>query len=69
MDARALIAELLRRDVPLVDDTTSLDTIPGFDSLAMVRLVVRVEGLLGRELVEEELERLGTLRDLEGLLK
>jgi len=49
--------------------TTSLSDIAGWDSLKMVRLVVRIEEAIKRELNEAELERLCTVSDVARLLQ
>jgi acyl carrier protein len=68
MTARALLTEVVRHDVDGVDATTPLKMIRGFDSLAMVNLVLRLEAAIDRELTETEIERLSTVGDLEALL-
>jgi acyl carrier protein len=68
MTARALLTEVVRYDVDGVDATTPLKMIRGFDSLAMVNLVLRLEAAIDRELTETEIERLSTVGDLEALL-
>jgi acyl carrier protein len=69
MTPHTLLAELMKREVPPVADDARLDTIPGFDSLVMVNLVVRLESIAGRELTEAELETLRTIHDVRRLLE
>ena len=68
MDAHALLTDIVRKPLPALDGATPLNAIAGLDSLGMVSLVVKLEGALGRELTETELERLVTVRDVEDLL-
>ena len=68
MDIRALLADVVRSAVPVLDDDTSLKTIPGLDSLAMVSLVLKIERELDRQLTEDEIGRLSTVRDLRELV-
>jgi acyl carrier protein len=66
-NAQRLIGEILDRDCN-VSENIALQDIDGWDSLQFVRLVVRIEQLVGRELTEEELERINNFRDVEHLL-
>lgn len=68
MRVARLIAELTQRtDLALTPDHALAD-VPGWDSLKTVRLVLQLEGALGRELEEAELESLERLSDVERLL-
>jgi acyl carrier protein len=69
MDARMLIAEVIRRSPVTCPDNTSLSDIDGWDSLKCVRLVLRVEEIVGRELSEDDIEGLQSVGDVERLLK
>jgi acyl carrier protein len=69
MDARALIAEVLRQTAIAVADDTPLADIDGWDSLKGVRLVLRLEEISGRELSESQIEGLQAVKDVEDLLK
>ena len=69
MDAHALLAEIVRKPLPALDRATPLNAIAGLDSLGMVNLVLKLEGALDRELTEDELGRLVTVRDVEDLLR
>jgi acyl carrier protein len=53
---------------PLAADC-ALSGIEGWDSLTMVRLMVRLEQHLGRELAEAELGSLTTVGDVQRLLE
>lgn len=68
MDASKLVAEIVQRDLSPVHADTPLQSVTGWDSLKMVHLVVRLEELLDRELLEEELEGLQTIGHVEKLL-
>lgn len=68
MDARQLLADLVSVDLPTLDGGVPLNTLPRFDSLAMVNLVLQVEGIVGRQLTEEELESMNTVGDLQKIL-
>jgi acyl carrier protein len=69
MDARRLIAELTRKDVVTCLDNTFLADIDGWDSLKGVRLVLRLEEIVGRGLSEDDIEGLQSVGDVERLLK
>ena len=69
MIASTLICEALNRPVALLSPETRLDSMPEFDSLVIVGLVVRIETLIDRELSEEEMHGLLTVRDVADLLK
>jgi acyl carrier protein len=45
-----------------------LGEIPGWDSVAMVRLVVAIEERLDRQLSDSELESIETVADIEKLV-
>jgi acyl carrier protein len=69
MRARELIAEILRKNASISSDDVLLAHIDGWDSLKGVRLVLRLEEILGRELLEIDIERLQSLEDVDRLLK
>jgi len=69
MDARRLIAELTRKNVVTCLDNTLLADIDGWDSLKGVRLILRLEEIVGRELSEDDIEGLQSVGDVERLLK
>ncbi len=68
MNARELVGEIVERVLPSLNDETPLQSLAGWDSLKMVHLVVRLEGVLDRELSEQELEELNTIGHVERLL-
>jgi len=69
MNARELIAEVLRTSVPIPVDDVLLAQIEGWDSLKGVRLVLRLEEIVGRELSEDDIEKLQSVDDVDRLLK
>jgi acyl carrier protein len=69
MRANELIAEVLRSGVPIPDGDIPLAELEGWDSLKGVRLVLRLEEIVGRELSEDDIARLQSIRDVEQLLK
>jgi acyl carrier protein len=69
MQARELIAEVLRTSGLIPGDEVLLAQIEGWDSLKGVRLVLRLEELLGRELSEDDIEKLQSVEDVDRLLK
>jgi acyl carrier protein len=69
MHARELIAEVLRSDVSISSDDLLLAHIEGWDSLKGVRLVLRLEEIVGRELSEGDIEKLQSVEDVDQFLK
>jgi acyl carrier protein len=69
MDARVLIAEVIRKSPVTSPDNTLLADIDGWDSLKGVRLVLRLEEIVGRQLSEDDIEGLQSVADVERLLK
>jgi acyl carrier protein len=69
MQARDLIAEVLRAGVSIPQDDVLLANIEGWDSLKGVRLVLRLEEIVGRELSEDDIEKLQSVDDVDRLLK
>ena len=69
MHARKLLAEVLRTDVSIPPGDMLLAHIEGWDSLKGVRLVLRLEEIVGRELSEDDIEKLQSVEDVDRLLK
>jgi acyl carrier protein len=69
MHARQLIAEVLRTSVAIPRNDVLLAHIEGWDSLKGVRLVLRLEEIVGRELSEDDIEKLQSVEDVDRLLK
>jgi acyl carrier protein len=67
MDARTLISEIMRREVSAAADTP-LGEVEGWDSLKGVRLVLRLEEIVGRQLSEADIEGLRFVRDIDSIL-
>ena len=68
MSAERLVADIANTDIANVTSATLLSKILGWDSLKMVHLVIRLEKEIGRELTEQELETLSSVRDVARLL-
>jgi len=68
MDASSLISEISNRALTLSPDTR-LDSISELDSLGVVNLVIRLEALIGRQLLESEMQGLLTVKNVEDLLQ
>jgi acyl carrier protein len=64
----SLISEVAQRNLAAISKTTLLSDIDGWDSLKTVRLVLRLEEVLGRQLSEAELEQLQSVGEVERLL-
>jgi acyl carrier protein len=69
MHARELIAEVLRTSTLIPGGDILLAQIEGWDSLKGVRLVLRLEEIVGRELSEDDIEKLQSVEDVDRLLK
>jgi acyl carrier protein len=69
MHARELIAEVLRTNLSIPPGEVPLADIEGWDSLKGVRLVLRLEEIIGRELTEDDIENLQSVEDVDRLLK
>jgi acyl carrier protein len=69
MHARELIAEVLRTSALIPGGDILLAQIEGWDSLKGVRLVLRLEEIVGRELSEDDIEKLQSVEDVDRLLK
>jgi len=68
MDARVLIAEIARTGQLAHSNCTLLADIDGWDSLKGVRLVLRLQEMVGRELSEDEIGALQSIADVERFL-
>ena len=53
----------------LAGDDVLLAKLEGWDSLKGVRLVLRLEEIVGRELSEDDIEKLQSVGDIDRLLK
>lgn len=68
MNAQTLLSDVMQRPLPDLAPAEALGAIPGWDSLKMVRLMLRLEEHVGRELTEDELGSIATVGDVERLL-
>ncbi|HEV7600830.1 MAG TPA: acyl carrier protein [Bradyrhizobium sp.] len=64
-----MIAEILRGKAPVPSGDVMLAQLDGWDSLKGVRLVLRLEEIVGRELSESDIEKLQSVDDVDRLLK
>lgn len=69
MDARVLVAEIVRKANLACSSDTLLGDIDGWDSLKGVRLILRLQELIGRDLSEDEIEGLQSIGDVERFLQ
>lgn len=69
LHAQDLISGVLNGPLPRLTEDLALGDIPGWDSVAMVRLVVAIEEKIGRQLSDQELEGIETVADVERLTK
>ena len=69
MEARELIAEILCRNTKSPSSNTVLADIDGWDSLKGVRLVLRLEEIIGRNLSESDIDKIRSVEDIDRLLK
>jgi len=68
MNVSDLLSEIVRRNVSSLESGAALREVPGWDSLKGVRLVLRLEEIVGRELTENEVEGLRRISDIEAIL-
>lgn len=69
MDARVLIAEIVRKSDLKCPGDTLLADIDNWDSLKGVRLVLRLQEIVGRELSEDDIASLQSVGDVERVLQ
>lgn len=63
-----LLGTVMHRTVEPQAPETRLSDIAGWDSIMVVRLMLAIEEVVGRELTEAELEALVTVGDVERLV-
>jgi len=68
MDVSQIIKDVADVKLPPGEEELALHDIAGWDSLKLVRLVIRLEEILKRELSESEIESLQTIRDVARVL-
>ncbi len=66
--ARRLVADSLERDLEEVPPDGTLETVPGWDSLGHLRIILAVEEALGRSLQGAEIAAIAGIADLTLLL-
>jgi acyl carrier protein len=69
MDARMLIVEIVRKADLIEPSGTLLADLDGWDSLKGVRLVLRLQEIVGRELSEDDIVGLQSIADVERILQ
>lgn len=67
-NALAILSEITRKDI-VVGGNADLAGLDGWDSLKTVKLVLRLEEVIGRDLLENDIESLRTVADVDRLLK
>lgn len=68
VNAHDLVVEIVQKKGPAITNTTLLRDVDGWDSMHMVRLVLRLEEIVGRQLSEPELEALESVSDVARIL-
>ena len=63
------MAEILDMPPAELPDVAGIDTVAAWDSLAHMRLVARLEGILGRELAAEEMLALDGVPAIDAILE
>ena len=69
MDAYQLIAEITSRKTETCSEETLLSQLDNWDSLKGVRLVIRLEDVIGRQLSEDEIGMLRSIGDVRRLMQ
>lgn len=69
MDARELIEEIIKRNTAAYPDDIRLSDLENWDSLKGVRLIIRLEEAIGRQLLEDEIAGLQSIRDVAQFLQ
>lgn len=69
MDARELVSEIARKSVVTSSQRMLLAEIDGWDSLKGVRLVLRLQEIVGRDLSEDDIAGLRSIADVEQILQ
>jgi acyl carrier protein len=62
--ARKAIANALKCSLDAVGSDASVDTLPQWDSIGHVSIILEVETELGRKLLPEEIAGIGSVADL-----
>ncbi len=69
MTINDILSDVMQRPTPPVESTTMLSDIAGWDSVMMVRLMLKLEEIAGRELSDGELEALVSVGDVERIAR
>lgn len=64
-----LLRNMFSRDISEADMDIAISDLDGWDSIMMVRLMMNLEQQVGRELSEEEMISMTSVRDVERLLE
>jgi len=64
LKARNAIAKALKCAPDAIDADASVATLPQWDSIGHVNIILEVEGDLGRSLLPEEIAGIGSLADI-----
>lgn len=64
-----LLRNMFSRDISEADLDIAISDLEGWDSIMMVRLMMNLEQQVGRELSEEEMVSMTSVRDVERLLE
>ena len=67
-DARALVANAIERPIDHVPANGSIETVPGWDSLGHMRIILALEAELGRPIAAGEIVDLASVEAIERLL-
>jgi len=68
MNAKDLISEVISKQNDASSGGTLLADLDGWDSLKGVRIILRLEQIAGRELSEDEIEKIVSVGDIEKFL-
>jgi acyl carrier protein len=68
VDAKAILASALEVEVTEIPDDASLDSFEPWDSLAHMKLIMALEGEVGRTLDVEEILAIVDLKSLDALM-
>ena len=66
--AMELLAQALKIDIAMVDETTGPGVTPQWDSLAHMNLALSIEKNIGRQLDPVSILAIASLKDIENLL-
>jgi acyl carrier protein len=64
-----LLAQALKIDAAMIDETSAPGVTPQWDSMAHMNLVFAIEERLGRQLSSEAILAIASLQDIENLLQ